>query len=255
MKVVILAGGLPSSLTEDKVPKPMLKVGERPLLWHIMKLYSMYGYNDFVICTGYRSELIKDYFMNYYIYRSDITVDLQTNNVEIHNKVTEDWNVTIIDTGLESSTAKRVKMVEKVLDGEDFILTYGDCVSDINIDELVKTHKTGGKLITMAVAEPTGRNTIIPIEQDGAMKVPVQGEGYEKTAWSCAYSMVVAADVLNYIDTDTFDRFEIETVEKIAQNSQVGTYKHRGFWIPVETYRDRVMLEQKWNERAVPWRE
>lgn len=255
MKVVILAGGLPSSLSEDKVPKPMLKVGERPLLWHIMKLYSMYGYNDFVICTGYRSELIKDYFMNYYIYRSDITVDLKTNEVETHNKVTEDWNVTIIDTGLESSTAKRVKMVEKVLNGEEFILTYGDCVSDINIDAMVRMHKETGNLMTMAVAKPTGRNAIVPLDSDGIVANVDDSMYVENEAWSSAYAMVVSPEVLEYIKEETYDRFEVETVRKVAAQGKVGTYKHMGFWVPVETYRDRIMLEKKWDDREVPWRE
>lgn len=255
MKVVILAGGLPSSLTEDKVPKPMLKIGERPLLWHIMKLYSIYGYNDFVICTGYRSELIKDYFMNYYIYRSDITIDLKTNEVEIHNKVTEDWNVIIVDTGLESSTAQRVKMVEKVLDGEEFILTYGDCVSDINIDEMVRTHKESGNLMTMAVAKPTGRNAIVPLNADGFIANIDDSKCAENEAWSSAYAMVVSPEVLNYINKEDCDRFEVETIRKVAAKGKVGTYKHTGFWIPVETYRDRIMLEKKWDDREVPWRE
>lgn len=254
MKVVILAGGLPSSLTEDKIPKPMVKVGERPLLWHIMKLYSMYGYNDFIICTGYRSNLIKEYFLNYYIYRSDITVDLQTNNIEIHNKVTEDWNVSIIDTGLESSTAKRVKMIQKILNNEDFILTYGDCVTDIDVDELVKTHKKSGLLMTMAVAEPTGRNAIVSIEMDGKIKKNVQCTLHENEAWSCAYSLVVSSDVFKYIESDTIDRFEVETIQKVAYDGMVGTYKHKGFWIPIETFRDRMILEKMWNERIVPWR-
>lgn len=255
MKVVILAGGLASSISDEKIPKPMLKIGERPLLWHIMKLYSMYGYVDFIICTGYRSELIKDYFLNYYIYRSDITVDLKTNDVEIHNNITEPWNVTIVDTGLESSTAKRIKMIEKYVKGEPFILTYGDCVSDINIKALVESHNNSNKLLTLAVAKPSGRSTIVPIAPDGSMEDINDSAYIENEAWSNACTMVVNSEVLDYIAENTHERFEIETVGKVSTGGMVGTYKHSGFWIPVETVRDRLVLEQKWAERSVPWRE
>lgn len=255
MKVVILAGGLPSSISEDRIPKPMLKVGERPLLWHIMKSFSMYGYKDFIICTGYRSEMIKDYFLNYYIYRSDITVDLKSNDVEIHNNRTDDWNVTIVDTGLEASTAKRIKIIEKYIQGEDFLLTYGDCVSDIHVDELVETHQKSSKMITMAVAKPSGRSEMIPITPEGNMEDMNSSTYLENEAWANACTLVVSPKVLDYIERETYDRFEVETIRRVATENNVGVYKHRGFWIPVETVRDHLMLEQSWQERNIPWRE
>lgn len=255
MKVVILAGGLPSSISDEKIPKPMLKIGERPLLWHIMKHYSMYGYNDFIICTGYRSEYIKEYFLNYYIYRSDITVDLKSNDVVIHNNVTDSWKVTIIDTGLESSTAKRVKMIEKYIGNEDFLMAYGDCISDINISELVKIHKNSNKMLTISVAKPTGRSEIISINADGVMEDIYDSKYIENEAWSNACSMVLSPKVLDLIDQEIYERFEIETLRKASIGGNVGTYKHEGFWIPVETVRDRLLLENKWQENKLPWRD
>lgn len=255
MKVVILAGGLPSSISDEKIPKPMLKIGERPLLWHIMKLYSMYGHNDFIICTGYRSELIKDYFLNYYIYRSDITVDLKSNDVTIHNNITEPWNVTIIDTGLDSTTARRIKKIEKYIGKEDFLMTYGDCISDIDINELLKEHKNSNKMLTMAVAKPTGRSAIIPINAYDVMEDIYHSQYIENEAWANACNMVVSPGILDLINIDTYDRFEIETLRKASIGGNVGIYKHKGFWIPVETVRDRLILEKKWEDKKLPWRE
>jgi glucose-1-phosphate cytidylyltransferase len=255
MKVVILAGGLPSSLSDDKIPKPMLKVGERPLIWHIMKLFSMYGYNDFIVCTGYRSELIKDYFLNYYIYRSDITVDLDTNNVEIHRSLTEPWSVTIVDTGLNSSTAKRIKMIQTYINNEDFIVTYGDCISDIDIGALVKSYINQNVPLTVALAKPNGRNAIIPVNALGMLDDIYHSTYIENEAWSNTGTVMVSSSIFEYIDDDTYDRFEIETIRKVAAKSGVGTYKHKGFWVPVETVRDRIELEAKWDNRELPWRD
>ena len=159
MKVIILAGGLPSTLIEDeKMPKPMAEIGRRPILWHIMKQYTHYGYRDFIICTGYKGEVIKEYFMNFYIYQSDITVDLQTNEVEVHRKQTEDWNVSIIDTGRDSSIMERMYMVRHLAGDEPVLVSYGDCLSDIDIGEMVRLHQRSGRLATFAMAHPTGRN-------------------------------------------------------------------------------------------------
>lgn len=237
MKVVILAGGLPSTINEEvnKIPKPMVRVGERPLLWHIMKLYSYYGFNDFVICTGYKSELIKEYFMNYYVYKSDVAVDLQKNEVKILNKETENWNVTIVYTGEDSTTSTRVLGAKNFLDGEDFIVTYGDCVSDINIKELVETHKNGGKLLTMAVTRPVGRNALLPIKNNET------GGG---SAWANACNMVVSKGAYEYIHPE--ERFEIDTVNRIIHANEADTYEHNGLWVPVETMRDKELLESVW---------
>lgn len=243
MKVVILAGGLPSTISgeDDKIPKPMLRVGERPLLWHIMKLYSYYGYNDFIICTGYKSEMIKEYFLNYYIYKSDITVDLQNNKVTVHNQETEPWKVTVIDTGLESQTAARILQIRELLNGEDFIVSYGDCVSDINIQELVDTYKREDKLMTITVAKPTGRSAMLPMD---LARSEEEQEAVKLYAWANACNMVVSNKIFAYMDAQ--ERFEIETVNRVIQEGQASTYAHNGLWVPVETIRDKKYLEMVW---------
>lgn len=255
MKVVILAGGQPSSLTDDKIPKPMLKVGERPLLWHIMKHFSMYGYDDFIICTGYRSELIKDYFMNYYIYCSDITVDLRTNDVQIHRMVTDQWKVSIVNTGIESSTANRIKIIENYIEDDNFIITYGDCVSDINIKELQNMHLAEENIMTVAVSRPSGRSAILPINQQGLVDNIYHTSYVENEAWASTGTVIAQKNIFSYIEQYTSDRFEVETLFKIATNESVGTYQHTGFWIPVETNRDRYELESKWNRNEIAWRD
>lgn len=250
MKVVILAGGLPSTIGEedDKAPKPMVRVGERPLLWHIMRLYSSYGWNDFVICTGYRSELIKDYFMNYYAYKSDITVDLQSNEVVIHNKVTEPWKVTIVYTGLKASTADRVAAIRSYVEGENFIVSYGDCISNLDIHSLCRVHEENGKCMTISVARPTGRNAILPISSEGELEVlgDIGGD-----AWANACNMVVTDEIFQYLRPT--ERFEIDTVNRLLKKQQVAVYKHEGLWLPVETMRDKEQLERIWMNRHQYW--
>ena len=169
MKVIILAGGLPSTLIEEdeKMPKPMAEIGGRPMLWHIMKQFSYFGYNDFIICTGYKGNVIKDYFMNFYIYQSDITVDLRSNEVQVHRKQTEDWNVSIIDTGKDASVMERLLQAGEYTQGEPVFVAYGDCLSDIDVNKLLEHHKGQGALATFAVAHPTGRNEILAIDSDG----------------------------------------------------------------------------------------
>lgn len=243
MKIVILAGGLPSTINteEEKIPKPMLRVGGRPLLWHIMKLYSYYGYNDFVICTGYKSEMIKEYFMNYYIYKSDITVNLQNNEVVIHNKETEQWKVTVVYTGVEATTASRIFQIRDLLKGEDFIVSYGDCVSDINISQLVNTHKKNGQLLTLTVARPAGRSAILPMSRQQSQE---DRDTVRRFAWANACNMVVSSEIYEHMDPD--ERFEIDTVNRVIEEGRVATYEHEGLWVPVETVRDRALLEDVW---------
>ncbi len=255
MKVVLLAGGLPSTIVEDddKMPKPMAKIGERPILWHIMKQYAHYGFNDFVICAGYKSDIIKDYFLNYYIYKSDITVDLKSNEIEIHNKVTEDWKITIIDTGMNSSTANRVKQVSNIV-GENFIVAYGDCISNIDVNELVQQHKNSNKLLTVSLAKPTGRNTIVPIdENDKILKNENENENENSNFWTNACVMVANKGIINSI-SDEKERFEIETIQNAVSKKEVNVYKHKGFWVPVETVRDKKMLQRMWDNGDTPWK-
>lgn len=246
MKVVILAGGMPSTINgmHDLIPKPMVRIAERPLLWHIMKLYAAHGFHDFIICGGYKIELIKEYFFNYYLYQSDITVDLESNEIEIHKKRTEPWNVRIVYTGQDTTTAGRILRVREYLGEEGFLLTYGDCVSDIDISGLVKAHEKNGAVATMAVAKPSGRLAILDIGADGKLNSPVRGN---HAAWANACNMALSSRVFGSIYEN--DRFEIETVERLAAAGCVSTYEHHGLWVTVETMRDKEYLEELWGRK------
>ncbi|MCM1256255.1 MAG: sugar phosphate nucleotidyltransferase, partial [Roseburia sp.] len=245
MKVVILAGGLPSTLIEqdEKIPKPMAEIGGRPILWHIMKQYAYYGYKEFIICTGYKGEMIKDYFMNFYIYQSDITVDLQTNQVDIHRKKTEDWDVMVIDTGRDTSVSERILKVREYLRGETFLVTYGDCVSDIDISEMAGQHRREGKLVTFAAARPTGRNKILSVGGEGMMEP--SSEGKSGNAWVNACSMVFEQGIFKYL-THGEALLGEEMLNRLSSEGQVSMYCHKGFWSPMETVRDKTLLENMW---------
>lgn len=252
MKVIILAGGQQSTLNNGRegIPKPMALLGERPIIWHIMKNFSAQGFNDFVICGGYKINLIKEYFSDFYIYQSDITVDLKNNIIEIHNKRTEDWTVTIVDTGLASSTGTRIKLVQQYLNEEDFIVTYGDCISNINLNEYVKFHKVCGKIATVAVTRPSGRNELLSFDQEGYIFEADQKE--EKSGWINAYTMILNKKVLKYLDNEK--RLEKELISELSKEREIITYKHHGFWRAVETLRDRDDLENLWNQGKAPWK-
>lgn len=254
MKVIILAGGLPSTLIEEdeKMPKPMAEIGGRPILWHIMKQYAHYGYNDFVICTGYKGEVIKEYFMNFYIYQSDITVDLQTNEVTVHRKQTEDWNVTIVDTGRDSSIMKRLCMIREYIEEEAALVTYGDCLSDIDIGKMVAQHRASDRIATFAVAHPTGRNQILPLGRDGYYTASEKVAG--KDAWVDACSMVLEPGAFQYLGANTKSPFASSIIDCVAQRASVQTYFHEGFWSPVETVRDKTWLEALWAADKAPWK-
>lgn len=254
MKVIVLAGGLPSTLIEEdeKMPKPMAEIGGRPLLWHIMKQYAHYGYNDFVICTGYKGEVIKEYFMNFYIYQSDITVDLQTNEVQVHRKQTEDWKVSIIDTGKDSSIMDRLYMAREYIGREAALVTYGDCLSDIDIGKLVTQHKMSNDIGTFAVAHPTGRNRILPIDESGCY---VEKENCAvKDAWVDACSMVLEPEAFQYLGKNVKPPYASTIIDCLAQRVAVQTYFHEGFWSPVETVRDKTWLESLWATGKAPWK-
>ena len=252
LKVIILAGGLPSTLIEEdeKMPKPMAEIGGRPMLWHIMKQYAHYGYHDFVICTGYKGEVIKEYFMNFYIYQSDITVDLQTNEVTVHRKQTEDWNVSIIDTGFNSSVGERVHMATEFIGNEPVLVTYGDCLSDIDVNKMVEYHKVKGGVATFAVAHPAGRYEIVPLsESDGRM---IEHPGVSN-AWVNACSMVLEPEAFRYFALDDAHK-PISLVECLAEEKNMQAYRHEGFWTPVETVRDKMVMEALWAEKRAPWK-
>ncbi len=253
MKVIILAGGLPSTLIEEdeKMPKPMAEIGRRPLLWHIMKQYDHYGYHDFIICTGYKGDVIKDYFLNFYVYQSDITVDLQTNQVEVHRKQTEDWKVSIIDTGRNSSVLERMYMAREYVGDEPVLVSYGDCLSDIDIGEMVKFHKESGMSATFAVAHPTGRNEILSLEPDGTYRgTGSNNSGGGQDAWVNACSMVLEPRALQHLQHP----LGTTLMDCLAGTETVQTYRHEGFWSPVETIRDKTWLEHLWAVGLAPWK-
>lgn len=252
MKVVILAGGQKSTISNEQegVPKPMAEIGGKPILWHIMKNFAAYGMNEFIICGGYKVDMIKTYFMDYYIYQSDITVDLQTNTVEIHKNRTEDWKVTVVDTGLYSETGLRVAQIEKYIQEDIFIVSYGDCLSNINLEEMVAYHKGHGKIATMAVAKPTGRNEVLGIDEDGYLCGNCGGSGNDQ-AWINACLYVFNRKIFDVLNGNySMNRL---LKEKLANQGQLMTYKHHGFWAPVETHHDRFNMENLWNAGIAPW--
>lgn len=255
MKVLILAGGLPSTLADhnESLPKPMLEIGERPLLWHIMKLYSYYGFDDFIICTGYKGDMIKRYFTDYYIYQSDVTIDLETNQVTIHKKRTENWTVTVLDTGRDTSIVQRILKVREYVDDDDFIVAYGDCISDIDVSGMVLKHRQGGVAATVAVAGPVGRNAALPLDDEGRF---LYGGGIKdrlSQPWVNACNMVFSKEIFDYLDKND-DFGENSPFPRLAKDSKIQTYKHQGFWTAVETKRDQYELEELWKSGNPPWR-
>lgn len=253
MKVLILAGGLGSRLSEETAvkPKPMVEIGGKPVLWHIMKIYSSFGFNDFVILCGYKGYMIKSYFANYYRHNADMTVDMANNTIEYHKNHAEPWKVTLVDTGVDTMTGGRIKRVQDYVGNEPFMLTYGDGVSDVDIKKLVNFHQAHGKFITMTSVLPEGRFGALNI--DGALKVnsfqeKPKGDG----TWINGGFFVCQPEVFNYIDEDS-TIFEKEPLEKLASDSQLYTYQHHGFWKPMDTLRDKNQLEDMIANNIAPW--
>ena len=255
MKVIILAGGLPSTLIEEdeKMPKPMAEIGGRPMLWHIMKQFSYFGYNDFIICTGYKGNVIKDYFMNFYIYQSDITVDLRSNEVQVHRKQTEDWNVSIIDTGKDASVMERLLQAGEYTQGEPVFVAYGDCLSDIDVNKLLEHHKGQGALATFAVAHPTGRNEILAIDSDGNYR-GIRQYQTRQDAWVDACCMVFEPEAFMKLRAGMGKKELVGMMDCFAGETKVQIYCHDGFWSPVETVRDKTKLENLWVSGNAPWK-
>ena len=252
MKVVILAGGQKSTISSEQVgiPKPMVEIGGKPMLWHIMKSFSAHGLNEFVICGGYKVDMIKEYFMDFYIYQSDITVDLQTNTIQVHKNRTEDWRVTVVDTGVQASTGQRVSQIKEYVDDDTFIVTYGDCLSDVNVKEMIEYHKKHDKQATMAVAKPTGRNEALEIDADGKLIEKHSGQR-DNQVWTNACLYVLEPSVFDILKGNY--NLEKMLAAGLTGQGELITYKHHGFWAPVETYRDRVNMEELWNAGVAPW--
>lgn len=255
MKVLLLAGGFGTRLSEetDMKPKPMVEIGGKPILWHIMKIYSKYGFNDFVILLGYKGYYIKEYFANYFLHQSDVTIDLKNNNIEILNNSSEPWRVTLLDTGLNSMTGGRIKRAQHIVGNEPFMLTYGDGVSDIDISKLVSFHKSHGKAITMTSAQPDGRFGALNISSNSQVldfQEKPKGDG----SWINAGFFVCEPEVFNYITEGDSTIFEQSPLKGLAKSGELFTYKHDGFWMPMDTLRDRNLLQKMWESDKAPWK-
>ena len=255
MKVVILAGGFGTRISEEShlKPKPMIEIGGRPILWHIMKLYSHYGFNDFVICLGYKGYCIKEYFAHYFLHESDITFDFRDGNQRtVHNHTAEPWRVTLVDTGSETMTGGRLKRVARYLDDKPFMMTYGDGVGNVNIRELVDFHRANGRQATITTTQPAGRFGALNINSNeeviSFLEKPA-GDG----SWINAGFLVMEPGVIERLDGDS-TVFEKEPLEGLARDNQLVAYKHRGFWQPMDTLRDKTLLEDLWGSGQAPWR-
>ncbi len=254
MKVVILAGGFGTRLSEetDVKPKPMVEIGEKPILWHIMKTYSSYGFNEFVVLLGYKGYAIKEFFSNYFLHQSSVTIDLANNSMEVHQNESESWKVTLLDTGLNTLTGGRVKQAAPYIGDDDFLLTYGDGLSDVNISALVDFHKSHGKHITMTAVQPAGRYGALNIKENNliaSFKEKPKGDG----TWINGGFFVCKAKVLDYIDGD-LTTFEQEPLMNLAGDNQLMAFKHDGFWECMDTLRDKTNLCQLWDSNQAPWK-
>ncbi|MCX6319810.1 MAG: glucose-1-phosphate cytidylyltransferase [Bacteroidetes bacterium] len=256
MKVVILAGGLGTRLTEETTvrPKPMIEIGGKPILWHIMKIYQQYGYDDFVICLGYKGHIIKEYFINYYLYNSDITVELGSNKMDVHYSNTESFKVTLVDTGTNTNTAGRLKKIQKYIGNETFMLTYGDGVSDVNINDLVKFHRAHGKLATLTSIQLPGRFGTIGTDEEGTVtnfQEKPEGDGI----WINGGFFVLEPGIFNYLDGDVEDvQWEKKPLVDIANDGQLTSFRHFGFWKCMDALRDKIELEELWQSENAPWK-
>ncbi len=255
MKVLLLAGGLGTRISEetDLRPKPMVEIGGKPILWHIMKIYSKYGFNDFVILLGYKGYYIKEYFANYFLHQSDVTIDMKTGKMEVLNNSSEPWKVTLLDTGINSMTGGRVKRAQDFIGNEPFMLTYGDGVSDINIKDLVKFHKLHGKAMTMTSAQPDGRFGALNIDENNQVhefKEKPKGDGN----WINAGFFVCEPKVFDYITEGDSTVFEQAPLMNLAKEGEIFTYKHDGFWKPMDTLKDKNDLNKLWDNNQAPWK-
>jgi len=255
MKVVILAGGYGTRISEEShlKPKPMIEIGEQPILWHIMKTYSHYGYNEFIICLGYKGYKIKEYFSNYFLYASDVTFDLCKNQMFVHNNCSEDWKVTLVDTGLNTMTGGRIKRIQKYIGDETFMLTYGDGVSNVKIPELVKFHNLNKKIATITAVNVGQRFGILDITSDNSIKSFREKKATDGS-WINGGYMVLEPEVFDYIKDGDNTVFEQDPLENLAKDAELIAYKHTDFWKCMDTLRDKKQLEEMWTSGNAPWK-
>jgi glucose-1-phosphate cytidylyltransferase len=256
MKVVIFAGGLGTRISEetDVRPKPMVEIGGKPVLWHIMKIYSHYGFNEFIICLGYKGYIIKEYIMNYFLHNSDIKIDLENNNMEVLGTRSEAFKVTLVETGLNTKTAGRLQQIKKYVGNEDFMLTYGDGVSDINIEELIRYHKKNDKVATVTSVQPDARFGGMDLASDGVVNA-FREKAKDDAQWINAGFFVLKPQIFDYLQKDMSNiMWEDEPMEKLTEDKQLVAYKHKGFWKCMDALRDKIELNELWETGKAPWK-
>ena len=255
MKVVILAGGKGSRISEESVlrPKPMIEIGGMPILWHIMKIYSFYGFHEFIICCGYKGQMIKDYFIHYYTHRSDSTFSLADQAVTVHENHAEPWRVTLANTGLHTLTAGRILKVKDYIDDDEFLLTYGDGVSDVNIHKLIEFHHANGRIATITTTQPPGRFGALKIDHATNQVKGFKEKARADQAWVNAGFMVLNRKIFDYLG-DGSEMLEAGPLEAVARDGEMTAYKHDGFWSPMDTMRDKEYLEELWETGKAPWK-
>ena len=256
MKVVILAGGLGTRISEEShlKPKPMITIGEQPILWHIMKYYSNFGFQDFVICCGYKGYVIKEYFADYYLHRSDVTFDFSAENrMTVHSNVAEPWRVTIVDTGLSTQTGARIKRVQKYIGDGPFMLTYGDGVSNVDLHALLSQHQQSDKIVTLTGIQPGGRFGVLDLDESSNTVVGFREKAKEDGGWINGGFMVMQPEVFDYLEADETCVLERAPLERLATEGKLGIYRHEGFWQCMDTQRDRNRLQAAWANGTAPW--
>lgn len=255
MKAVILAGGFGTRISEESSvrPKPMVEIGRMPILWHIMKTYSQHGISEFIVCCGYKGEVIKQWFANYHLRDADVTFDLGKNEVNVHSASAEPWKVTLAETGSDSMTGGRIKRVSEYIDGEPFCMTYGDGVGDVNIRKSIEFHKSHGKLATMTAFQPDQRFGVFSLEGDQTQVSSFAEKPKGDSVWANAGYFVLQPEVLDYIEGDN-TVWEVGPMQRLAQEGQLVANRHTGFWMPMDTLRDKNVLEDLWSRDAAPWK-
>lgn len=255
MKVVILAGGRGTRISEETevLPKPMVEIGSKPMLWHIMKIYSSYGFNEFIICLGYKGYLAKEYFSHYFMHINDITIDLSKNETKIHTTASEPWKITLVDTGLNTMTGGRLKKVQKYVGNETFLLTYGDGLSDVDIKKLINFHKKDSNLATLTAIQNAGRFGVLDLDSKAKVTSFLEKPKSEG-GWINGGFFVLEPDIFNFIPDGDTAVWEREPLETLAKNGKLSAYKHDGFWGSMDTLRDKIELERIWQSGKAPWK-